>query len=406
MKKAHLSTLLIHLGAAVASGLGAEEDTVALPKCPTWSDGIPVPVEHTDGACDTSIQNNPEKFYANEAAIKRSVATGELLKMKDERSWICPDEEGFSTDMVGRGTGVGLDGEILGPMTKWIVRNKSSSSISIALVDTNRNNFEVSAVNPKTSPAHHDVEAVLRPGEWKSLDVALGSLLHVRELLTMGDSVAPGRILLRHRPGLIPIRDRSVKSLEPPYSEDVKEMEENPEERDAKEAQRPYFSFNRKCNSLSRIFVNRTGKPIDVYWAGASNLDSSSVAAERGNICQSRFAFHLGVDVTPTEDFVHRRDSFMSEENSYLGHRFVARLTSDPSRVVDEVILDRSNVYDCPRERKVETLASATQGIGVEVSGAVDEGQDDVVKKLLTGFGAVASNLTAAYIGTLGTAAV
>lgn len=457
-------------------------------KCPEWLDGIPVPIEHSSDGCDFKSENNPRVFNRNVRSLHASMNSGRLFQMKDEKTWICPDDEGVTTEHYAAGhhplsePGSGGRG-IAGPKAKWVVRNRSSNPISVALVDTGRGNREVSAVNPKISPAHNDPDAVLAPGGWKALTVTLGTILHVRELVRVGEDVSPGRVLIRHRPGPIAVRDTTVKPVKKPPApvpkggakssaaanknkganakkkgaasakdrggSTVRDDGRNLDSSDTivlggnktspaskarsaakqvlrpvlpdatpplatraeKEAQRGKFSLDRMCNSLNRLFVNRVGRPVDVYWAGASDLTTGSTSvSNRADDCEARYAFHLGLKSAPHEDFFEEWDSYMSLENTYLGHHFVARLASNHSKVLQEIVLDRTDVGDCIREREAEAVGRGKAGAGVQVGGKVeeDEAKNVVVHEInVEGYSVASSNLTGSSsgLGGIGTAA-
>lgn len=465
------------------------------PKCPEWLDGVPVPVEHASDVCDFKSENSPYAYKKIAVDLHASLNSGRLYQMKDERTWICPeDDDAGITEGDDFATGqhplAGLGGGIAGPKAKWVVRNRSSNPVSVSLVDTGRGNREVSAANPKIFPAHADPDAVLAPGAWRSLAVTLGTILHVRELVSVGDDVSPGRVLIRHRPGPIAVRDTTIKPVKKPklpagnnknkkgkaktsptngnknnkgknngkkgavtkaggstVKDDTRNLGSSinlggnttstaakaraaskqvlkpllPDAtpplatRAEQEAQRGKFALNRMCNSLTRLFVNRVGKPIDVYWAGASDLTTGSTSiANRADDCDARYAFHLGLKSSPHEDFFEEWDSFMSLENSYLGHHFVARLASNHSKVLQEIVMDRTDVGDCVREKEVTGIGGGMVKVGVQVGGTVDNGEAKknvlVHEIVVDGYGVAASmNLTgassAAGLGGVGSAA-
>mmetsp|Transcript_29134 Transcript_29134/g.86222 ORF Transcript_29134/g.86222 Transcript_29134/m.86222 type:complete len:371 (-) Transcript_29134:270-1382(-) len=295
-----------------------------------------------------------------------------------------------------------------------MLRNRSSNPVAVALVDRSRRNKEVSAMNPKVSPPHHDPEAILQPGQRAVVDTTLGAILHVRELVRVGDVVVPGQILIRHRPGPMTVGENfmpdattgdssvaSTQEAEPANecmttkhdtaasSSPQKAVSNNPDQVQPQktilnkavscdsgvcynqELSPSTFTSadrgplgDRRCNSISKIFANRSGRPLDVYYAGAVDVGRVAPTDHDSTACNAKKVFSLGTDAATQPDFLFSPETNMFAENTYIGHKFVARLRSDPSTVVEEIVLERTEVYDCARERKI-TAGSESKFVSI-----------------------------------------
>ena len=195
-----------------------------------------------------------------------------------------------------------------------------------------------------------------------------------------GGQLAPGRILLRHRAGPIPIRNRwggphlscPVQAIVDPEPEPDEGFDRNP------------FDYNRRCNSLFSMFTNRMHCPVDVYYAGVdptavnSNTMTPKNATAPTNSCAERFSFHLGVNPSARDDLMDAWESPVAYEATYLTHKFVARLHHDPSIVVDEITIDKTYIQDCPtRSETSATTSVGEQEAVLTNSGISDEEKND-----------------------------
>ena len=331
--------------------------------------------------CNRAAFNDPERIDDIVRRIKRSVQSGAARQLRDQKTSYCPDEsfESPSDDPSNP------DGTLLGPPSGWIVTNSASTPAVISWVRNvkGQGNVEVSAFNPDgVTPAHHDPRAILQPGDWRSLSVLLGHTFHVREMVDVGGGqLAPGRILLRHRAGPIPIRNRwggpylscPVQAIVDPEPEPDEGFDRNP------------FDFNRRCNSLFSMFTNRMHCPVDVYYAGVdpTAVNSNTMMMPKNataptNSCAERFSFHLGVNPSARDDLMDAWESPVAYEATYLTHKFVARLHHDPSIVVDEITSDKTYVQDCPsRSETTATTSVGEQEAVLTNSGISDEEKND-----------------------------
>ena len=368
------------------------------PGCPAWTfehNSSGIPLEHTDRVCDRELENDPARIESLQMQLQRSVRTGRMRLIKDEKTWICPldekplEEEGDE------------EGPLIGPESVWIFRNEASTPVVVSWFDTRRDHLEVSPYHPDIHPAHHDPHAILVPGEWTSLRVFMGHTFNVRELISVGSELVPGRVLLRHRPGAIPVRnqhagqacplhalvDADPKLAQPdPHTPKQKQKQEIRRIKVQKEKyKRTPMKYNRLCNSLQRVFINRAGCPIDIYFAGVAgegHMPSSFIPENNGNprknkqglskpispnLCNScfeKFKFHLGVNPSHSTDFDTRWDSPVAFESTLLGHKFVARLRHNPGVVVDEFIIDRTVIRDClNRKERAEYKKAMNEGV-------------------------------------------
>mmetsp|Transcript_25503 Transcript_25503/g.56703 ORF Transcript_25503/g.56703 Transcript_25503/m.56703 type:complete len:464 (+) Transcript_25503:146-1537(+) len=344
----------------------------------------------------------------------------------------------------------------LGPSTTWIVQNRATTPVVVSWLapaesgpDKVQTTLEVSAVNNHIHPAHKDPQAILQPGEWKAIkNVRMGMLFNVRELLTTtgsdtdgggGGGGTPGRILLRHRTGPITIRNTlgprnlecpirgdngeggliDVEPVQPPEPDDPDEPK--PPKVDKK---RPDFDYNKRCNSVAKMFRSEVPCPIDLYYVGTdtdwntpsghampkaymdvikgteldkSTPDDPSTAVQATSVgghpanastCQEVHSFHLGVNPATSNPEVpagmfETWDSPVAYLFTYTSHKFVARLRHDKT-LVDEISIERTVVGDCPRERRKVGIQSSSiaTAAGVEVGNkdGGEEEQDEVCK--------------------------
>ena len=382
-----------------------ESKEASAPGCPDWSYGhttTATPLEHTDDVCNRNSENDPARIEALTRQLRRSVETGHMRHMQDEKTWFCPLDDKPVEDENDE------EGPLIGPGSKWIFRNEASTPVVVSWLDTRRDNLEVSAFNPSIYPAHHDPLAVLRPGEWKPIKVFMGHTFQVRELLSVGSELVPGRVLLRHRPGPIPVRNQYASHACPVHAL----VDPNPHlvglEEEKEKYQRTPFNHNQLCNSIHRVFINRAGCPIDMYYAGVTGdgdmpssfisenngsleknkLDSSnSTSPNLSNSCFEKFKFHLGVNPAHSIDFSDRWDSPVAFEATLLGHKFVARLRHNPEVVVDEIIIDRTVIRDCPdRKEKAKYTEVMNEDIREGLGWAEVNGMGEIFNNVLESY--------------------
>ena len=339
--------------------------------------------------CNRAAANDPKRIDSIVRRIHSSVQSGAARQLKDQKTSYCPDE-GFEAPSDDPSN---PEGPSLGPPSSWIFTNGASTPVVISWVRNIKGvNSEVSAFNSDISPAHHDPRAILQPGEWRSLSVFLGHTFHIRELIDIGGGqLAPGRILVRHRAGPIPIRNKfGGSNLSCPVRAII-------DSKPSEGFDRVPFDYNRRCNALFAMFANRMHCPVDVFYAGVdptavnSNIRSSkNTTTAATNSCSGgdRFSFHLGVNPSARPDFFDAWESPVAYEATYLTHKFVARLHHDPNIIVDEITIDKTYIQDCPNRKKMASVSSSLGGQERVLSntGITDEEKND--EFFITDFGA------------------
>lgn len=249
--------------------------------------------------------------------------------------------------------------------TTWIVENTSSQPVVLSQVI---DGVEWSPFQPKILSPTDDPLATLQPGEWISVPTYESFVYHVREI-SSDTGGKPGKVVLQHRPGLIPIGnphqiecDASLPDIEPV----------NPKTAERKVAYgRTPTPPARPCNTVDISFRNQAGCPLHVYWA--NRLEEIPT---EGFSCGERFKFHLGTKPAP-QDFMLDWDSATKFEGSYIGHTFVARLASDPTIVVDSYTVEPTKIIDCPHLQTQQTRAASS--VGDELQAAAEVRADGTV---------------------------
>jgi len=334
----------------------------SLPTCPYMEVSAPV---HSDDACDRAGENDATLHHF--MLVDGNYRT-------EEKTWICPDDDEITSSAHSEG-----EHAVYGAPTRWIVRNKSSGSVILSWLKVSSDGtgarVEASAANPKIIPAHHDPETIIGPGQFHSVRTVQGHLFQVREVLIIGGEIVPGRVLLRHRTGLIPVRNRLAKDTATcPESAMIHPNRHTNHRALSESSQRTPPSVNKRCNHLKAGFTNKVGCPVDLYWAGSSNsvlpqgADVPQEDVVYGAKCREEFKMHLGVN-----PYVQNLDEWSSQikyESTLLNHRFVARLRHDPSIVVDDITIEPGIIMDCP-SRKTK-LGVGSSGIGGTVSVSIE----------------------------------
>jgi hypothetical protein len=263
-----------------------------------------------------------------------------VRRVPNEKTVYCPEQV---QELSREDALVGFD-------AVWLVENSATSPVSVGWV---RDGVEYSAYDSKITPPHRDPGAILQPGQWKSFLTFEGHVFHVRQLLEDG---TPGPILLQHRPGLIPIRNRYGPPLTcDPNEPDPEPLLEAPKVRHPKYARTPPQQ-GRPCNTLDVGFRNEVGCPLHVYYTGMQGANVTTGAPT----CQESFKFHLGLNPRPN-DFMWDWQSQTKYEGTFVGHHFAFRLAKDPSVLVDEIELQPTFVHDCPDLKQNEAIASHVQ---------------------------------------------
>eukprot|EP00571_Detonula_confervacea_P001873 CAMPEP_0172316594 /NCGR_PEP_ID=MMETSP1058-20130122/28764_1 /TAXON_ID=83371 /ORGANISM="Detonula confervacea, Strain CCMP 353" /LENGTH=502 /DNA_ID=CAMNT_0013030935 /DNA_START=36 /DNA_END=1544 /DNA_ORIENTATION=- len=429
-RKSSLATILIAIGSiaaasaekitcsidsdnSAAGGFSTSSSTATPIKndyhdhCYTWpAEGVPP--EHSDNACNRSIQN---AVWAADDSVARSAPPEDLIKpmvylnLPEEKSWTCPldtvDETAGSVKHKVNNNGV--DGQkstsyvgATGHPTRWIVHNKASNPI--ILTHINALGLEVSAMDFSTYPAHSNTAVypngpIVLPGTMAVVEGRQGQMFVVREykevlpMDAMNDdeihhhslksfkSVLPstlsflpqqtryetnkgvwhilghsGRVLMKHRMGNIYIKNQfGAICPEVMGGGSGGGGEDNDVDDDPKGNAE---DMDPDCNVMRKAFINKVGCPVDIYFAPQNKIE--------GYNCET-FTKHLG----PLDPFLSKRNidvdahnSPLKFENTYNGHNFVARMSHDHS-LVARIELDHDIVRDCPEPKR--------SGAGVEV---------------------------------------
>jgi hypothetical protein len=197
----------------------------------------------------------------------------------------------------------------------------------------NDQGVEVSARNPKISPATADPTAILRPSEWMAVYAFEGHEFVVREILKSGIA---GNVLLQHRAGLIPIGTNfaAMAGMSCDPAHDIEPMID--ETTTSPVFRRTPTQIDRPCNTMDIGFRNVADCPLHGYYVRGE-----------GDKCTEKFKLHLGVE-SVTNDFVHDWTSATKYEGTFVGHTFHFRLASNPTILVDTVTLQPIYVTDCP----------------------------------------------------------
>jgi hypothetical protein len=241
-------------------------------------------------------------------------------RVPEEKTEFCPTEDGDARSFGGPSGGA------TGQMTRWIVKNGASRPVFISWVNTEGG--EVSATDGFSKlSASSGADALLAPGKWRAVSTYQGHLFHVR---AVGKDGNPGRLLLRHRAGMIAVRNPNNVPCAPAGVNDTAFFKV-----------RPDVGCETGCHFLHKGFVNRVGCGVDVYWRGGG------AAAPRA--CE-RFSFHLGNERAGPLSW-EEWEAYISFESTYTTHRFVVRMAHDDS-FVEEIRVGQDVVHDCP-DRKL-----------------------------------------------------
>jgi hypothetical protein len=264
---------------------------------------------------------------------------------------------------------------------KWLLENLSSTPVVVNLVYSNGNEFS------SLQPGFKGHEIILKPGDFKAIPTYEGYVYHVREKIGDGNGTEPGRLLLQHRVGLIPIWSRHEYDCRKNVTNTVRKLVHNEETGQDEEVEEtieaqeedfdneplvnkddgdldtgPDFSRTathkvRKCNTMDLGFRNLVNCPVDVYWA--ANL--KEIPTE-GKTCKEKFRFHLG-KLDQTQNFFKDWKSSTKWEGSFVSHTFLARLSNHKDTVVDSYTVQPTRVVDCPSSKKQSVTQHETSAV-------------------------------------------
>jgi len=336
---------------------------------------------HQNHVCDRAAQNAAKKTLgrgATQAKLHNAGTDG----VPSEHTTFCPQTVNPLTNPEAT---IGFD-------TVWLVENTATTPVVISyMIEQTDGTFkEVSALDAKISPPHHDPKAILQPNEWKSIQTYEGHVFHVREIMPDGSM---GQVLMQHRVGLVPVTNKYGHELDCDPSEadpeplvEVAPGQLNRDPNFAREAPQEM----RPCNTLDVGFRNEVGCPINAYYTGMYQL--KGVAKPRGEkrfmganatevsdghtpkSCHEVFKFHLGLK-EKTNNFMFDWNSKTKYEGTYVGHNFVFRYAKDERIVVDSIAMHPTQVIDCPGLKNQVNAASVASGEAI-MAGVVQQDYD------------------------------
>mmetsp|Transcript_39126 Transcript_39126/g.76337 ORF Transcript_39126/g.76337 Transcript_39126/m.76337 type:complete len:422 (-) Transcript_39126:162-1427(-) len=329
------------------------------PGCESWP--YRVPSQHGNWACDRFIQNDPvalEKKIAHRLTFSDSPEI--IMNLPEEKTYFCPSEsESVLTDDDLPSSE--------GHEIRWVVHNHASTPVILSWI--NQQGMEVSAADSKTHPpvadaGHWPDGSMLEPGYVAVVYGYQGQTFLARELLedaSGGGGTKAGRILLKHRSGLIYVRNEKGALCPEDAFHDPEPTGDEAENKISAP-----FDPDPDCNPLDKGFINKVGCGIDLYFATGGNYTLTPAAFPKGHEpphCE-QFAFHIGVNPRPT-DYLDDHSSMVAFTTTYATHRFVARMSHDNS-LVAEIVIDHDTIYDCPNP------VAKFSSVSIDTFGALD----------------------------------
>jgi len=284
---------------------------------------------HSDANCDRSYFNKYKDSLRRESMHASLKAQG-AARVPNQKTVTCPAQP---TDLANDDTNNNA-ANIQGYDTVWIVENTATTPVILGYL---KEGVEYSAVNSKITPPEMDPAALLKPGEWKAVYTYDGHVFHARELLETGK---PGRVVLQHRTGLIPV-GVGTQELDCPLAD----AEPIVGSMLAPAFQRTPPTYNRKCNHIDVGFRNQANCPLNGYY-----IPHEQPAKES---CVKNFQFHLGTAID-APDFHWDWQSNTKFEGTAVGHSFAFYSAAHPEMLVDTVTIEPTRIIDCPREQEQE----------------------------------------------------
>ena len=319
------STLAIFALSLVALVLVENVRAAAVTLCPKEGSIVEGIKYHDNQVCNRDAYNAYKANVGRYDRIQAYNKIGGLSAVPNQKTISCPVNGGRVNMKDAHTPNVGFD-------TVWIVENHASTPVVVSYV--NDQGIEVSARNPKISPATADPTAILSPNAWMAVYAFEGHEFVVREILKSGIA---GNVLLQHRAGLIPIGANFAMagmSCDPSSLTDIEPMID--ETTTSPVFQRTPTQIDRPCNTMDIGFRNVASCPLHGYYVRGE-----------GDKCTEKFKLHLGVE-SMTTDFLKDWTSATKYEGTYVGHTFHFRLASNPTILVDTVTLQPIYVTDCP----------------------------------------------------------
>jgi len=316
---------------------------------------------HADATCDRASYNSFKGSLNRHIKYNQFKALGDgVSSVANQKTVKCPAAGAVVNMHEEHQPAIGMD-------TVFFLENTASTPVVVSYLDIHTG-IEVSAKNPKISPAIADPTAILQPGSWMAVYAFEGHQFVVREVLKTG---VAGNVLLQHRAGLIPVGVHA-DHLECPL-EDNEPIVNNTR---APAFQRTEPANFRPCNTMDIGFRNVAPCPLHGYYVSGE-----------GESCQEDFKFHLGVEkVTP--DFMWDWKSPTKYEGTFIGHTFHFRSAANPAILVDTITLQPIVVTDCPTSKNA--VAISVQG----------EAETAEIGRLDLAYEQPGNNVTSSYSGT------
>jgi len=130
--------------------------------------------------------------------------SGKAQRITNQKTVYCPNNnDDYDIARIYFEDYDGQPPAVPGIPTKWIAKNDSKDPVVILFVVRDKAGnvaTEVSSANKNFFPPHHDNNAILKPGQWRSLDTYEGHFFHLRKVLPNGNL---GPIVMQHRVGSI-----------------------------------------------------------------------------------------------------------------------------------------------------------------------------------------------------------
>jgi len=239
-----------------------------------------------------------------------------------------------------------------GQRTRFIVKNTASDPVVISYVE--ESGREISAADAKTYPAQADPQATLAPGVTKVFAVTEGDVFHVRDSKT-------GELLMQHRAGLIPIKNRYNQHIDCSgqpetkiHSHGYRKLRKFQEWEPVKKEQYEYdVEFPAAFHNTIISSDGTKQCPVNMYFVTKQYSNTN-----RPPNYVEKYKFHLGTNHKATLNGTKiELNSSTKYERAYLGHEFAARLAHNDNVVVDYITFSPIRVEDCSDKKQTADVA-------------------------------------------------
>eukprot|EP00978_Attheya_sp_CCMP212_P024222 scaffold75818_cov54-Attheya_sp.AAC.3 len=353
---------------------------------------------HGDYICDRRMLNDPVTRAAYDLRFAL-LSPSKSMKIPHEQTLYCPTITTHEALLSDQEASV-----MVGHKERWIIKNEATKPVSVSFWLQEERKL-VSAFNPDISPAHHDQEAIIKPGEWTVVSAWQGHVFVMHQLEWVEGELVQDRILATHRVGLVPI---GLNFEAPPQQQqmaDIPLTDPGPHTTAASTKRTlsksastfggltertPPNPMEEFCNVMYKGFINEANYPLDLYFAGHRSTFSNNNDHQHQQMkqtledekdsnnlppCRHKFKLHLGAhhhhhnnDIAgwddPSRDAHHTLNDWESPlkyMGSYVSHIIVARFRHDPSIIVQEYTVSPVIVRDCSiqEENKESTIHQA-----------------------------------------------